>query len=277
MQTLTPGTPDARGALARFQDAFAHALLASGATPASDVAALSAQPAFAVYRNTVMKGCIDALQANYPAVLKLVGEEWFRAAAANHVRAALPSDPTLLRYGTDFAAFLACFELAKALPYLPGVASLYRLWTECHTARDQHALDPAIVAGLVPEVLAGTVLHPHATARWAWFPDAPVYTIWSRNRSHAARGSGCAVVETDDMIDIAWKAEGALLLRPGDTVEWTALDAAGCAFLDTCSAGGTLAAAAASAIDVRGNTDLERLMATLFAAGAFGGMSVADE
>ena len=29
--------------------------------------------AFAVYRNTVLKGCIDALQANYPTVGQLVG------------------------------------------------------------------------------------------------------------------------------------------------------------------------------------------------------------
>ena len=36
---------------------------------------LYGQPAFAVYRNTVMKACIDALQANYPAVTRLVSEE----------------------------------------------------------------------------------------------------------------------------------------------------------------------------------------------------------
>ena len=65
-------------ALARFQDAFAHALFTADAVPAGEIAALTAQPAFAVYRNTVMKGCIDALQANYPAVLRLVGEEWAR-------------------------------------------------------------------------------------------------------------------------------------------------------------------------------------------------------
>jgi len=100
MSSLVPG------ALARFQDDFAHALLAPAGrlvtTIPPEMAALAAQPAFAVYRNTVMKGCIDALQANYPAVTRLVGEEWLRAAAAIHVREALPADPTLLRYGTDF-------------------------------------------------------------------------------------------------------------------------------------------------------------------------------
>ena len=95
---------DAVTALGRFQDAFAQALLAPDTVPAGEIATLTAQPAFAVYRNTVMKGCIDALQANYPAVTRLVGEEWFRAAAAVYVRESLPADATLLRYGANFAA-----------------------------------------------------------------------------------------------------------------------------------------------------------------------------
>ena len=256
------------GALAHFQDAFAHALLAPAGKPATtispEVAALAAQPAFAVYRNTVMKGCIDALQANYPSVARLVGDEWFRGAAAIHVREALPTDPTLLRYGAAFADFLARFEPAAELPYLPGVARLDRYWTEAHAAPTQDALDPAVIVGLAPEALAGTVLHPHPAARWRWFPDAPIYTIWSRNRSGNA---------LDDNLD--WRPEGALLTRPHDAVEWIAIDAAGCAFLDACAAGDTVVAAAQAALAVQGNADLARLMSSLLEAGAFSGVSSA--
>jgi hypothetical protein len=213
-----------------------------------------------------MKGCIDALQANYPAVARLVGEEWFRAAAAIHVRETLPSAPMLLDYGAGFAKFLARFEPAAKLPYLPGVARLDRLWTEVHGAPNEDVLDPAAVAGLAPDALAATVLHPHAATRWAWFADAPVYTIWSRNRA-AGTADG----------DLDWRAEGALLVRPRDAVQWMALDAAGCAFLDACAAGGTLAAAAQAALAAQGDADLARLMSTLLAAGAFNGMSRTDQ
>jgi len=69
--------------LTDFQDGLSAALLhASPLPPAPWLAALAAQPGFAVYGNTVLKGCIDALQASYPTVCQLVGEEWFRAAAA---------------------------------------------------------------------------------------------------------------------------------------------------------------------------------------------------
>ncbi len=264
LSTLAPG------ALTRFQDGFAHALLAPTAEPVAaippEVAALAAQPGFAVYRNTVIKGCIDALQANYPAVARLVGDEWFRAAAAIYVREALPTDPTLLRYGAAFADFLARFEPAAELPYLPGVARLDRYWTEAHAAPTQAALDPAAVAGIAPETLAATVLHPHPAARWAWFGDAPIYTIWSRNRSGEA---------LDDNLD--WQPEGALLVRPRDAVAWIALDAAGCAFLDACAAGDTLAEAAQAVLDVQGDADLARLMSTLLAVGAFGRMNFSND
>ena len=102
-----------------------------------DLAGLVAQPGFAVYRNTVMKGCVDALQANYPSIAGLVGEAWFRAAAVVHARAHPPLRPTLLDYGAGFAEFLAAFEPARELPYLPDVARLDRCWTDAHVARDE--------------------------------------------------------------------------------------------------------------------------------------------
>ena len=245
------------GALARFQDGFARALRhADAAEPA--LAKLAAQPAFAVYRNTVLKGCIDALQSNFPAVARLVGDEWFRAAAAVYARGSPPVSCTLLDYGRDFADFLARFEPAAEMPYLPGVARLDRCWSEAHVAADAAALEAGVIAALSPAALAGTVLNVHPAARWVWFAGAPVYTIWSRTR---------AALALDE--DLEWRSEGALLVRPRDAVAWIALDAAGCAFLDACARGGTLAHAAQAALAIEAGADLARLMSALLAAGAF--------
>jgi len=257
----------APGRLQRFQDGFARALLAedcAAAGLAPEVARLAAQPAFAVYRNTVMKGCIDALQANYPSVARLVGEEWFRAAAAIYARANLPRHPTLADYGADFADFLAAFAPAADLPYLAGVARLDRFWTEAHTARDEAPFGVAAVARLAPGELARTVLRPHASARWAWFDAQPIVTIWRRNRYPDSADDG----------EIEWHGEGALIVRPEAAVEHVELDAAACAFLDACAAGRTLADAAAAALAVSAETDLARRMARLLDAGAFGHMDL---
>jgi hypothetical protein len=209
-----------------------------------------------VYRNTVMKGCIDALQANYPAVARLAGEEWFRAAAAVYARAHLPRAPMLLEYGEGFPAFLAAFDPAAELPYLPAVARLDRFWTEAHVARDAPVLDAQALAGFDPERLGGLRLRPHAAARWAWF-DVPACTIWSRQRA------------SEDVGEVTWQGEGALVARPDDAVRWIALERADCAFLDACAEGRTLAEAAEAAVAASPGANLAALMARQLAAGAF--------
>ncbi|GAA4345087.1 DNA-binding domain-containing protein [Variovorax defluvii] len=241
-----------------FQDAFARAIFAPDAVEDPVVRRLAAQPAFAVYRNTVMKGCIDALEANFPAVARLVGSEWFRAAAAIHVRAHPPRDGRLLHYGKDFAAFLQAFEPAAELGYLPGVACLDALWREAHAAEDAPVLDAAWLARQGPERLAALVLRPHPATRWAWFDGQPIYSIWARNRD-GAEGDA----------ELIWQGEGALLTRPVDSVKWQALDAAACAFLDACAAGRPLGEAAECALDIDGDADLAALLAALLRAGAF--------
>lgn len=239
-----------------FQAAFADALFAAPHEPPGPLAALTAQPAFAVYRNTVMKGCVDALEANFPTVLRLVGRDWFRAAAAIHAAAEPPRDARLLFYGEGFAAFLETFEPARELPYLPGVAKLDRAWIEAHVAPDA-ATDLEWLAGLPPPALATARVAPHPAARWHWFDEHPVFTIWQRNR-----------VGSEDRGEIDWRGEGALLVRPGDSVAWREASAAECAFLDACAGGAALGQAAAAALRVQPGADLAQLLAGLLRAGA---------
>jgi Putative DNA-binding domain len=259
---MNPMSNGAPGPLQRFQDAFASALLESpgGAGRSADVAALIRQPGFAVYRNTVIKGCIDALQSNYPAVARLVGDEWFRAAASIYARANLPTHPALVQYGKGFADFLSDFEPGAGLPYLPGVARLDRFWTEAHMARDEPSVDAVVFASLGVDDSRRVVLRPHASARWAWFDAHPVFTIWQRNRA-----SGPI-----DETDIEWRGEGALVLRVHGAVKWIGLDAGGCALLDVFAAGGNLAEAGAAALAANPATQLATLFARLFEVGAFG-------
>ncbi|HAZ60724.1 MAG TPA: DUF2063 domain-containing protein [Gammaproteobacteria bacterium] len=254
--------------LGAFQDAFALALLAPAphAAEPTALAALTRQPGFAIYRNTVLKGCIDALQCNYPTVAELVGEEWFRAAAAIHARAAPPIEPTLAHYGDGFEAFLAGFEPAASAPYLADIARLDRLWTEAHVARDEPTVMAADIAGLKPELLARTILRPHASARWAWFAQHPSFSIWRRSRDAA-----CI-----DFSGLHWRAEGALIVRPALQVRWLALDAASHAFLESCAAGNPLAVAGAAGLAADASADLSTLFARLLEIGAFGLITTPD-
>ena len=245
--------------LAEFQGTFATALFAP-ADSGGPLAALTRQPAFAVYRNTVMKACIDALQANFASVARLVGSDWFRAAAAIYVAAQPPVDARLLRYGAGFPDFLAAFEPARELPYLADVARLDRDWTEVHAAADaatDAASDAAWFATLSPQALGATLVAPHPAARWRWFDGQPVFSIWSRNRGEGA-----------DTSDITWQGEGALLTRRDGAVAWRAASQADCAFLDACIGGARLVNAAEAALRAEPQADLAELLAGLLRADA---------
>ncbi len=245
--------------LAAYQAAFARALLADDPLAAApELTGLVSQPGFAVYRNTVLKGCIDALQANYPSVARLVGDEWFRAAAAVFAREHLPAHPALIDYGAGFADFLSGFAPAAELPYLPGVAQLDRCWTEAHIAADAAPLAAATLMALTPAQMSALALAPHPATRWRWFDAQPIYTIWSRNR-----GDG------DPAADLDWHGEGALLTRPNDEVRWLPLTAGGAAFLDRCAAGDSIERAALAALGVEPDIEFARLIQQLLAAGAF--------
>jgi hypothetical protein len=251
---MTPSS--ASQSLADFQDGFAEALLAGGDAGG----ALATQPGFAVYRNTVMKGWVDALVANYPSVLRLVGEPFFRAAAVAYARTNPTADPRLWCYGAGYADFLATYAAATALAYLPGVARLDRYWTEAHGAASVPVLDAGTLANLAPARLAQCRLAPHPSARWAWFDEQPVYTLWRRNREADGSEDGAA---------LDWRGEGALLLRPGASVTWRSLDAAGCAFMDACAKGQPLGTAAAAAVAASAHADIAALLAMLLQDGAF--------
>jgi len=64
---------------------------------------------FAVYRNNVAIGLIEALEARFPVVRRLVGEEFFTAMARVFVQAHPPRSPLLMIYGDSFPQFIAGF------------------------------------------------------------------------------------------------------------------------------------------------------------------------
>ncbi|MEL6963263.1 MAG: DNA-binding domain-containing protein, partial [Pseudomonadota bacterium] len=53
---------------------------------------------FNVYRNNVVAGMTEALRATFPAVEKLVGEDFFAASARIYIDQNPPQSPLLFRY-----------------------------------------------------------------------------------------------------------------------------------------------------------------------------------
>ncbi|WP_449433272.1 HvfC/BufC N-terminal domain-containing protein [Pseudomonas putida] len=241
--------------LGQFQDAFIEALYRR---PAPALAAITDQAAFAVYRNTVLAGCVDALCANFPSVEQLVGPEWMRAVATAYAQRSPPSDARLIHYGAAFPAFLEDLQASHGLAYLADVARLDCHWAEAFSAADDSCLVLADLAGMTAADLARSTLRPRSAVRWQWFERHPAYSLWRFNREGLPWPQ-----------DQPWVAEGALLSGGLDGVQHQPLEAAGCVFLDACAAGLPLDAASLLAQQSEPDLDFTDLLGRLLHAQVF--------
>jgi hypothetical protein len=207
-----------------------------------------------VYRNTFTSALVNALRLSYPAVHKLVGAEFFEAAARAFIPVHPPASAYLDDYGRAFPDFLAAFEPASSLSYLPDVARLE--WAVCRAlhAQDAEALAPRCLAGVSGAERARFVPHPSVTLLHARYP---VDSIWR------------AVLASDDAalgaIDLASGPAWLLVERRQSGVEVARLPEAEWGFAKALFAARPLHAAIAECPDV----DAARALAAHLAAGRF--------
>jgi hypothetical protein len=213
---------------------------------------------FAVYRNNVMVGLIDALADIFPATRAIVGNEFFRAMARIHVAAFPPRSRLMLEYGRDFPGFIQGFEPARKLPYLGCVAKLERAWLDAYHAGDVPPLDLETLAAIDPEILGEVRFSPHPALRIVRSRYA-VVDIFRANRSLGIAG---------ERIDGS-RPQIALVTRPHLEVRVEWITPACAAFVESIAAGMTLADAVALAATHDANLDLAALLGQAVGAGAF--------
>lgn len=247
--------PDAAG----FHDAFAAALagdalaLAAGWGGDADLA-----PGLTVYRNTIAKGCADALVAQFPTLVRLVGEAWLGAAAVEFARAHPPRTASLLGYGQDFPDWLATFPPAADMPHLAGVARLDMLWTEAHLAADAPALAPDALTGLDAGDLARLNATPHPATRIARF-EATIPSLWRALQAETP----------PEAFDLEASPEALLFVRPSLDIDHRVVGPGVVALIEASGDGASLARAGALALAAEPSLALDRAFAELIALGAF--------
>lgn len=230
--------------LAEVQDAFTRALFDADQPvprPFRGAARRKVERRFAVYRNNVVSGLVDALAQRFPVVSRLVGEEFFRAMARVYVVQRPPVSTLLMLYGETFPDFIEAFAPAAAVPYLGDVARLEIARGRAYHAADAAPVDPAAFSALRGERLQhlSIALHPSVSIIASPYPIVSIWNVNS-NPDHAAPIS-------------PWAAEAALVARPFMDVEVRRLPAGGAVFLSRLACGGTvgeaIAAATAAAAD----------------------------
>jgi len=211
------------------QTLFAQALLNPDAPLPPGLVDPEGRPApkrFSVYRNTVASSLTRVLEAGFPTVRALVGDQFFAAMALIFLRSHPPRSRMLMLYGQEFPAFLAGFPPVAHLGYLADVARLELALRESYHAADSAPLPEAEFQRLLGADIAGLrlILAPALRlVRSAW----PVVSIWEAHQPGGVPHLRAA-------------AEAALILRPEFDPHPHRLPAGGAEFISGLLAGQTL-------------------------------------
>lgn len=243
-----------RRSLVEGEDGMAGALiLGAGLAPGERLA---------VYRNTYLLTLVRALRLSYPAVERLVGADFFEAAARAFIAAEPPRSSWLDDYGAGFAGFLERFAPAAVLPYLGDVARLEWAVSRALHASDAEPLDLAALASVPEAERAGLRFRPQPSLALLALQH-PADAVW-----HAVLAEDEAALAALDLsAGPAWLLvqrgpQGVELLRLAEPL-WN--------FVHALCAGRPLGAALAEHRDI----DAPAALAALLAQGRLAGFELA--
>ena len=163
-----------------FRDAVlnAHLPIPSGL---QDYRAQATPKRFSVYRNNVVVSLVEALCRGFPALVKLVGDEFFKAVAREFVVHHPPDTPLMMFYGDRLPEFLESFGPTRELHFMPDVARIEIAWRRAFHAADILPVKPEDFGALEPDDLEQATLRFHP-ALWFMASEHPVYDLWRVGR-----------------------------------------------------------------------------------------------
>ncbi len=240
--------------LRELQQGFAAGVFGSGASPAAPWVVdggVGVARRLAIYRNNTLHNLLQALRDVYPVVERLVGDEFFAAAARRFILEQPSASGDVQRFGAGFGDFLAVFAPAAGLPYLGDTARLeWRVHLAFHAA-DHGPLSLERLARFAPEDYGrlGFKLHPACSLIAS---AHPIERIWAAHQG----GPGDVAA-----IDLTQGPVWLLVRRPQFEVGVLPLSAGEFAWLCQLSAGQTLDSATLAACDAEPAFDLGATLA----------------
>ncbi|MCB1460713.1 MAG: putative DNA-binding domain-containing protein [Nitratireductor sp.] len=212
---------------------------------------------YAVYRNNVVVGLMEAMRSAFPSLLAVMGEAGFNRVARNFIAVSPPKSPMMQHYGDGFAEFLENFAPVAKSPFLADMARAERAFLSAWHARDADAASIHDIAGVGESDLPDLVFEPHPAARLVESPW-PVADLFNRRNGDA-----------EDEIDLG-EAQALLFTRPQLSVLVHVLQADQAAFIRELLNGGKLGEAAGQGFGTNPEFDFPLALQIAFSSGAVG-------
>jgi hypothetical protein len=243
-----------RTALFSHDDEALKGLLEGGMAPASR---------FDAYKNNVYGSLASALEAAFPVIADLAGEENLRFLAHKFIEAHPPRRAQLYLFGDEFAGFLEKLPtVLEDFPFLPDLARLEWAVNESYFAPDGEPMPAEALAAFAAENYGRLCLEPHPSVRLI-NSDWPIWHFWD------AGGLPESQSDEPDEEDLILDGDAVLVVRPRDQVEVVLLSPGDLTFLSAVNQGTTLGEAAAGAAEAEPEFDLTQAFAAHLQRGTF--------
>lgn len=219
----------------------------------------SVDVAIEIYRNNYRGNLHDMLAGAYPVIEQLVGKDFFRLLTRKFIEQHLSRGGNLHHYGAEMAHYIATFEPARTLAYLPDIAALE--WA-CHCAYfadDAATLPIGRLAKVSSRQYPDLILHTDPACRVVR-SRYPITAIWYSHQPAAP---------SDFHIDLDCGSSNALVSRKNDVVVVSELTQADAEWMHAIQAGTPLGNATAATQECYPNFDLQAALSNLASQGVF--------
>lgn len=176
-----------------------------------------------IYRRAILGTLVRAMGQIYPVCGRLTGQQFFDAMARVYARQTPSRCADLAHFGADFCDFIANFEPAEELPYLPDVARLEWHWHRAFHAAAGTRFDFAELSKAAAVDMGRIVFRLPASATLI-ASDYPVHRIWQVNQ---AEWDGDQHVDLDQggVRLIVWRQDHDMRIDEVDEPSWPLLNA----------------------------------------------------
>ena len=193
----------------------------------------------AIYRNNAVEGFLKTLQATFPTIVRLSGEDWFRQVGRQYMRRSPSRSGNIHYVGEQFATFLEAELKGSHYEYFADVARLEWAYQEVLVAADHPSFDLSALA-LVPATDYGALTFSTHPAMRLVRSRFPVLAIWRANQPDAA---------SDARVALDQGSSNVLLIRREDHVELRELPPAEFVLLAALARGDSLQQATECALE----------------------------
>jgi hypothetical protein len=192
---------------------------------------LSAEARVDIYANMYFYRLLDVLKEDFPATLRVLGDDNFHNLATGYLIEYPPTEPSVHYCGRHLADFIRGHPLRKNAPYIADLAVLERTMVEVFHGADARALEADELRAIAPENWPALMMRLHPAVQILKLEYRVAELLRAVEEEREWKPADAGVVEV-----IVWRRDTQVLYRELERVEERALAAArsGVTFAKIC-------------------------------------------